>query len=91
MDLSSLKSLNPFDVTDSESVNISQTEFPVMVNIGNELAGLSAPAQGAMLGAAVATPGGGALYKKKLTTGIAWGAALGSLLTVIAYRLRRRT
>lgn len=91
MDLSSLKgALNPFDVTDSESTNISQTEFTVMVNVGNELAGLSAPAQGAMLGAAVATPGGGALYKKKLVTGMAWGAALGAALTAVAMRLRRR-
>ena len=85
-----LKALNPFDVTDAESLNISQADFSVMVNVGNELAGLSAPAQGAMLGAVVATPGGASLYKRKLASGMIWGAALGAGLTALAYRLRRR-
>jgi hypothetical protein len=78
-DLTNVKALNPFDVFDSESVNLTQQDGAILQNMGNEAANLTPPAQGALLGLAVAMPGGRALYNKKILTAIALGLGVGAL------------
>jgi hypothetical protein len=75
--LTNVKAINPFDVTDAEAATLSASDQAILTNMGNEAFQLSSDGQGALLGLSVATPGGGALFKRKVVTALLLGAVVG--------------
>lgn len=80
-DLNVIKAVNPFDIQDTEGLNLTQQDVATLTNIGNEVFTLGHDAQGAALGVAASTDGGKALFRGKVIQGLVMGAVLGGVLT----------
>lgn len=86
-DLNVIKAINPFDIQDTEGLQLTQADVATLTNIGNEVFTLGHDAQGAALGVAASTDGGKSLFRMKVLQGIVGGAVVGGLLTWGAMKL----
>ena len=86
-DLHLIKALNPFDIQDTEGLQLTQADVATLTNIGNEVFTLGHDAQGAALGVAASTDGGKSLFRMKVLQGVGIGLVVGGVVTWGALRL----